>query len=86
MQNRIVCAGFCWSATGGTEDVSREYPLLCAERALTYAGCGALVVDLTAATPYQISRDGEAVVIYFETPSATPVDRIKRDNSDVAAE
>src|SRR3989454_5185983 len=35
-----------------------------------------VVVDLTAATPYQISRDGEAVVIYFETPSATPVDPV----------
>jgi type IV pilus assembly protein PilQ len=33
-----------------------------------------VVVDLTAATPYQISRDGEAVVIYFETLSATPVE------------
>jgi type IV pilus assembly protein PilQ len=32
-----------------------------------------VVVDLTTATPYQVSRDGEAVVIYFETPSATPV-------------
>ncbi len=35
-----------------------------------------VVVDLTAATPYQISRDGEAVVIYFETPSATPVEPV----------
>src|SRR6266403_2089874 len=32
-----------------------------------------VVVDLTTATPYQVSRDGEAVVIYFETPSTTPV-------------
>ena len=32
-----------------------------------------VVVDLTTATPYQVSRDGEAVVIYFENPSATPV-------------
>src|SRR5229473_6761916 len=32
-----------------------------------------VVVDLTAATPYQVSRDGEAVVIYFETPSTIPV-------------
>ena len=32
-----------------------------------------VVVDLTTATPYQVSRDGEAVVIYFETPSATPL-------------
>src|SRR5712691_10096581 len=32
-----------------------------------------VVIDLTTATPYQVSRDGEAVVIYFETPSNTPV-------------
>jgi type IV pilus assembly protein PilQ len=32
-----------------------------------------VVVDLTTATPYQVSRDGEAVVISFETPSATPM-------------
>jgi type IV pilus assembly protein PilQ len=32
-----------------------------------------VVIDLTTATPYQVSRDGEAVVIYFETPSTTPV-------------
>ncbi len=32
-----------------------------------------VVVDLTTATPYQLSRDGEAVVIYFENPSTTPV-------------
>jgi len=32
-----------------------------------------VVVDLTAATPYQVSRDGEAVVIYFETPASTPL-------------
>ncbi len=31
-----------------------------------------VVVDLTMATPYQVSRDGEAVVIYFENPSTTP--------------
>jgi type IV pilus assembly protein PilQ len=32
-----------------------------------------VVVDLTTATPYQLSRDGEAVVIYFENSSTTPV-------------
>src|SRR6266852_7358648 len=32
-----------------------------------------VVVDLTTATPYQVSRDGEAVVIYFENPTAAPV-------------
>jgi type IV pilus assembly protein PilQ len=32
-----------------------------------------VVIDLTKATPYQVSRDGEAVVIYFETPATTPV-------------
>src|SRR5882757_9850676 len=35
-----------------------------------------VVVDLTTATPYQVSRDGEAVVIYFENPSATPVQSV----------
>src|SRR2546427_12532480 len=35
-----------------------------------------VVVDLTTATPYQVSRDGEAVVIYFENPSATPVSSV----------
>src|SRR5205814_3625516 len=33
-----------------------------------------LVVDLTTASPYQVSRDGDAVVIYFEVPSTTYVD------------
>jgi type IV pilus assembly protein PilQ len=32
-----------------------------------------VVVDLTTATPYQVSRDGGAVVISFEAPSAAPV-------------
>ena len=32
-----------------------------------------VVIDLTTATPYQVSRDGEAVVISFETPSTTPI-------------
>jgi len=32
-----------------------------------------VVIDLTAATPYQVSRDGEAVVISFSTPTAKPV-------------
>src|SRR6266851_5787351 len=32
-----------------------------------------VVIDLTTATPYQVSRDGGAVVIYVETPSTTPV-------------
>ena len=32
-----------------------------------------VVVDLTMVTPYQVSRDGDAVVIYFENPSTTPV-------------
>src|SRR5713226_9163020 len=33
-----------------------------------------VVVDLTTATPYQVSRDGGAVVIYFENRSRTPVE------------
>ena len=35
-----------------------------------------VVVDLTTASPYRVSRDGEAVVIYFEAPSATPVESL----------
>jgi type IV pilus assembly protein PilQ len=31
-----------------------------------------VVVDLTTASPYQVARDGEAVVVYFETASTTP--------------
>jgi type IV pilus assembly protein PilQ len=31
-----------------------------------------VVVDLTAATPYQVSREGSAVVISFTIPSASP--------------
>src|SRR5881394_2248684 len=37
-----------------------------------------VVVDLTTASPYQVSRDGDAVVIYFEVPSTTPVDSAPR--------
>jgi type IV pilus assembly protein PilQ len=33
-----------------------------------------VVVDLTRATPYQVSRDGKAVVIYFENLSMTAAD------------
>ncbi len=32
-----------------------------------------VVVDLTTATPYQVSRDGAAVVISFEAPASTPL-------------
>ncbi len=35
-----------------------------------------VVVDLTTATPYQVSRDGEAVIVYFENPSTTPVQAV----------
>src|SRR6202171_4682918 len=35
-----------------------------------------VVIDLTAATPYQVSRDGEAVIINFETPSTTPAESV----------
>jgi len=31
-----------------------------------------VVIDLTTATPYQLARDGGAVVIYFDAPSLTP--------------
>src|SRR4029077_15462357 len=32
-----------------------------------------VVVDLTTASPYRVSREGAAVVIYFESPAITPV-------------
>jgi len=32
----------------------------------------AIVVDLTAATPFQIARDGSAIVIYFEMQATAP--------------
>ncbi len=35
-----------------------------------------VVVDLTTASRFQISRDGDAVVIYFATPSTTPVEPV----------
>ena len=31
-----------------------------------------VVVDLTSASPYQVARDGEAVVVYFEAASTLP--------------
>jgi type IV pilus assembly protein PilQ len=31
-----------------------------------------VVIDLTTATPYQLARDGGAVVIYFDAPPVTP--------------
>src|SRR2546421_12140435 len=35
-----------------------------------------VVVDLTMASPYHVSRDGQAVVIYFEVPRATPAESL----------
>ncbi len=35
-----------------------------------------VVVDLTTASPYRVSREGAAVVIYFENPSTTPVEPV----------
>ncbi len=43
-----------------------------------------VVVDLTTATPYQVSRDGEAVVIYFNTPAATPSDSLANSTTVTA--
>jgi len=34
-----------------------------------------VVVDLTVAAPFQLSRDGEAVVIQFESAAATPTEK-----------
>jgi len=31
-----------------------------------------VVIDLTTASPYEVSRDGEAVVIYLQNPSTSP--------------
>jgi len=35
-------------------------------------GVARVVIDLTTAAPYQVSRDGEAVVISFATPTSAP--------------
>ena len=43
-----------------------------------------VVIDLTTATPYRVSRDGEAVVIFFDTPSATPVSASARLTASAA--
>jgi type IV pilus assembly protein PilQ len=37
-----------------------------------------VVVDLTVAVPYQISRDGSAVVVYFDAQPASPADAVVR--------
>jgi len=48
-----------------------------------------IVVDLTAATPYQIAREGESVVIYFDAqpagPAATPGPTSITSNNDGGA-
>src|SRR5712692_4748316 len=35
-----------------------------------------VVVDLTTSSPYRVSREGAAVVIYFENPSASPMEPV----------
>jgi type IV pilus assembly protein PilQ len=37
-------------------------------------GVARVVVDLTAASPYQIARDGDTLVIYFDSPADAPID------------
>ena len=37
-----------------------------------------VVIDLTGAAPYQVSRDGQAVVISFATPTSAPVSVSRR--------
>jgi len=37
-------------------------------------GVARVVVDLTAAAPYQIEREGNTFVIYFDSPSDAPID------------
>jgi len=37
-------------------------------------GVARVVVDLTAATPYQIGRDGNTFIIYFDSPADAPID------------
>jgi type IV pilus assembly protein PilQ len=43
-----------------------------------------VVIDLTSATPYQLSRDAGAVVINLETPAATPIN-VKASRSELAS-
>ena len=38
-------------------------------------GVARVVVDLTAAAPYQIGRDGNTLVIYFDSPADAPIDK-----------
>jgi type IV pilus assembly protein PilQ len=40
-----------------------------------------VVIDLTSATPYQLSRDAGSVVIYFDAQAAAPVDVLAKDTS-----
>ncbi len=37
-------------------------------------GVARVVVDLTAAAPYEIGRDGNTLVIYFDSPADAPID------------
>ena len=37
-------------------------------------GVARVVVDLTAAAPYQIGREGNTLVIYFDSPADAPID------------
>src|SRR5580693_3403896 len=43
-----------------------------------------VVIDLTSATPYQLSRDAGSVVIYFDAQTAAPVDVLAKESSAAA--
>jgi type IV pilus assembly protein PilQ len=43
-----------------------------------------VVIDLTSATPYQLSRDAGSVVIYFDAQAAAPIDVLAKNASAAA--
>ena len=47
-------------------------PVLAVRMSQYQPGVARVVIDLTGAAPYQVSRDGEAVVISFATPTSAP--------------
>ncbi len=49
-------------------------------------GIARVVVDLTAAAPYQIGREGNTLVIYFDSPADAPIDNTLSQTTASATE
>jgi len=49
-------------------------------------GVARVVVDLTAAAPYQIEREGNTFVIYFDSPADAPIDNTRSQTTASATE